>query len=306
MFRLIAQRSVQTIVALFALLVLVFLLSRLTGDPTVFYLPLDASLEARRAFAEVHGFNDPILQQLGRFLFDVLHLDFGTSIFQGRPAMEVVFNAFPTTLQLAFWTMSLSITLSILIGSLAAWKPGSLFDRVASLLTLTGASVPDFWIAIVAILVFALTLGWLPTSGMGGPLSWIMPLAVLSLRPVGVLTQVVRSAMVEALAAAPVKTARAKGAGSGRIIFVHALRNAMLPIVSVAGDLAANIINGAFVVETVFGWPGIGNLMVDSVIKRDFAVVQASVFVSAVFIFAMNIVIDLIYSMLDPRIRTQG
>lgn len=306
MFRLISQRSIQTAIALFALLVLVFVLSRLTGDPTVFYLPLDSSLEARRAFAELHGFDRPILEQLGAFLLDVVRFDFGTSIFQGRPAMDVALGAFPTTLWLAFGTMSLSITFAILVGSLAAWKPGSLFDRVASLVTLTGASVPDFWIAIVAILVFALTLGWLPTSGMGGPLSWIMPLAVLSLRPIGVLTQVVRSAMVEALAAPPVKTARAKGAGNARVIFVHALRNAMLPIVSVAGDLAANILNGAFVVETVFGWPGIGNLMVDSVIKRDFAVVQASVFISAVFIFAMNIVIDIIYAMLDPRIRTKA
>lgn len=306
MVRLIAQRSAQTLIALIALLVMVFVLSRLTGDPTVFYLPLDASVEARNSFAELHGFNDPIIEQLGRFLLDVTRLDFGDSIFQGRPAMDVALGAFPTTLWLALWTMTISITLAIVVGSLAAWKPGSLFDRVASLLTLTGASVPDFWIAIVAILIFALTLGWLPTSGMGGPLSWIMPLAVLSLRPVGVLTQVVRSAMVEALAAPPVKTARAKGAGDGRIIFVHALRNAMLPIVSVAGDLAANILNGAFVVETVFGWPGIGNLMVDSVIKRDFAVVQASVFVSALFIFAMNIVIDILYSLLDPRIRTQA
>lgn len=305
MLRTLTQRSLQTIGALFALLVLVFVLSRLTGDPTTFYLSLDSSLEARQAFAELHGFNDPIHVQLWRYLVDVAQFDFGTSIFQGRPAMDVALDAFPTTLRLAFVTMTLSITLAIVVGSLAAWRPGSLFDRVASMLTLAGASVPDFWIAIVAILVFALTLGWLPTSGMGGPLSWIMPIAVLSLRPVGVLTQVVRSAMVEALAAPHVKTARAKGAGSARIIFVHALRNAMLPIISVAGDLAANIINGAFVVETVFGWPGIGNLMVDSVIKRDFAVVQASVFITAVFIFAMNILIDIAYSLLDPRIRTQ-
>lgn len=305
MFRTIAQRSIQTVVALFALLVLVFVLSRLTGDPTALYLSLDASIEDRRAFSELHGFNDPIYVQLGRYLVDVVKLDFGNSIFQGRPAIDVALDAFPTTLRLAFFSMSISIVLAVIIGSLAAWKPRSLFDRVASMLTLLGASVPDFWIAIVGILVFALTLGWLPTSGMGGPLSWIMPLAVLCLRPVGVLTQVVRSAMVDALAAPHVKTAKAKGASNPRIIFIHALRNAMLPIISVAGDLAANIINGAFVVETVFGWPGIGSLMVDSVVNRDFAVVQASVFLTAVFIFAMNILIDISYSWFDPRIRTQ-
>jgi peptide/nickel transport system permease protein len=147
------------------------------------------------------------------------------------------------------------------------------------------------------------TLGWLPTSGMGGPLTWIMPLAVLVIRPFGILVQVVRNAMLGALAAPYVKAARAKGIGDRAIIFVHALRNAMLPVITVAGDQAAGIANGAVIVETIFGWPGIGKLMIDSIIQRDFAIVQASIFVTASLIFVMNILIDLAYAALDPRLR---
>ena len=146
-------------------------------------------------------------------------------------------------------------------------------------------------------------LGWLPTSGMAGPLTWIMPVAVLVVRPFGILVQVVRNTMLGVLAAPYVKTARAKGIRERPIIFVHALRNAMLPVITVAGDQAAGIINGAVIVETIFGWPGVGKLMIDSIIQRDFAIIQASIFVTASLIFVMNILIDLAYAGLDPRVR---
>ena len=299
----VVRRGVQSLFALFLLLVLVFFLSRLTGDPTNLFLPMDASLEQRKAFAERHGFNDPLYIQFGRYLYDLLHFDFGESIFQGRPAIDAALGAFPVTLQLAAITMALALVLSVLIGSLVAYRPRGLFDRVASLLTITGASAPDFWIAIVGILVFAVLFGILPTSGMGTFWHWILPVVVLLVRPLGLLTQVVRAAMISALASEYVKTARAKGAGKKRIIFVHALRNSMLTVITVAGDQAAALLNGAVIVETVFGWPGIGNLMISAIKQRDFAVLQACILVTAVAIFLMNIVIDLVYSRLDPRIR---
>ncbi len=275
----------------------------MSGDPTDLYLPIDASLEARSEFAEKHGFNDPVLEQFGRFATGLAQFDLGHSLRKDRPALEVVLEAFPTTLGLAVSTMLMAMFIAVVVGSLAAYRPGGVFDRFSGLTSLAGASAPDFWVAIVSILVFAVALGWLPTSGTGTMAHWILPLFVLMLRPVGVLVQVVRGAMMTSLNSPYVKTARAKGIGETNVIFVHALRNSMLPVVTVAGDLAASIVNGAVIVETVFGWPGIGKLMIDAVVQRDFAVVQAAVLVTAVAIFLMNIAIDLLYTVLDPRVR---
>ena len=299
----ILRRGGQSLVALMALLVLVFFLSRLTGNPTDLYMPMDASLEQREAFATKHGFNDPLYVQFGNFVANIAKFDFGDSIFQGRPAMTAALEAFPVTLRLALITMVLALGLAVLLGSLAAYRPGGLFDRVASLLTISSASTPDFWLAIVGILIFSVTLGWLPTSGTGTIWHWLLPVGVLLVRPLGLLTQVVRMSMISALASPYVKTARAKGAPKRRVVFVHALRNSMLSVVTVAGDQAAALINGAVVVETVFGWPGIGNLMIGAIKQRDFAVLQACILVTAVAIFLMNILIDFAYSRLDPRIR---
>jgi peptide/nickel transport system permease protein len=301
--RYLGQRALHSLVALIGLIFLVFFLARLTGDPTNLYLPLDASLETRAEFAAKHGLRDPLSEQFGRFLTDIAHFELGDSLRKQRPALEVVLEAYPTTLGLAAVTMVLSVIAAVVMGSLAAYRPRGLFDRTSSLLSLAGASAPDFWIAIVAILVFAVSLGWLPTSGTGGFWHWCMPIGVLMLRPVGLLTQVVRGAMLDALASPYVKTARAKGVRERSVIFVHALRNAMLPVVTVAGDLATGLINGAVIVETIFGWPGVGKLMIDAVIQRDFAVVQAAVLVTALAIFAMNVLIDVAYSALDPRVR---
>jgi peptide/nickel transport system permease protein len=299
----IGRRSLSSAVALVGLVVLVFFLARLTGDPTNLYLPLDASLEARDAFRERHGFDDPLIEQFGRFLVDVGNLDLGESIRMARPAVDVVREAFPWTLRLAALTIAIALVLAIVIGSLAAYRPGGMFDRLSSIVSLAGASAPDFWIAIVGILIFAVSLGWLPTSGVGSPWHWILPVAVLFIRPFGLILQVVRGAMIGALSSPYVKTARAKGVKERVIIFVHALRNAMLPVITVTGDQAAGILNGAVVVETIFGFPGIGKLMIDSILQRDFAVIQAAILVTALAIFLMNLLIDIAYAMLDPRIR---
>jgi peptide/nickel transport system permease protein len=299
----LTQRTLYSLIALVSLIVLVFFLARLTGDPTNLYLPIDASLESRQEFAEKHGFNDPVIEQFGRFLNGLANFDLGTSIRKDRPALQVVLQAFPTTLKLAVVTMLLAVSLSVVVGSLAAYRPGGLFDRISSMTSLTAASAPDFWLAIVAILLFAVTLGWLPTSGTGTLWHWIMPIGILLIRPFGLLVQVVRGAMLTALSSPYVKTARAKGVRERSVIFVHALRNSMLPVITVAGDLATGIVNGAVIVETVFGWPGVGKLMIDAVTQRDFAIVQATVLVTAVAIFLMNILIDIGYALLDPRVR---
>lgn len=303
MFGYIGRRAYHSIISVIGLLTLVFFLTRMTGDPSALYLPLDSSLEARQDFARLNGLDQPIYVQFVQYLQSLLSLDFGQSLRQNRSAIEVALEAFPATLKLAFVAMSLAITMAIIVGALAAARPGSLFDRIAGVVSLAGASTPDFWIAIVGILVFAVGFGLLPTSGTGTALHWIMPITVLMLRPFGLLVQVVRGTMISALASPYIKTAHAKGMKRHKIIFGHALRNSLLPVITVAGDLMTGLINGAVVVETIFGWPGIGKLMIDSIIQRDFAVVQSTILVTAIAIFIVNIAIDLLYVALDPRIR---
>lgn len=300
--RRIASRALQYVYSVAGIVVLVFVLARATGNPVALHLPANASPEARAELAHKLGYDLPIHVQLWRYAKELAHFDLGMSLRQSRPAIDIVLAAFPVTLKLASLTIVIALSLALLIGSLAAWRPGSIFDRLASFISLMGASVPDFWVAIVLILVFSIGLQFLPTSGMGTPLHWIMPIAVLMMRPFGIITQVVRSAMITALSSGYVKTARSKGVRPGAIIFVHALRNAMLPVITVAGDQAANLINGAVIAETVFGFPGIGKVMLDAIQYRDFSVLQAAVLVAAVTIFALNMIIDAIYLMLDPRI----
>ncbi|WP_445682387.1 ABC transporter permease [Radicibacter daui] len=299
----IQKRALTSLISLVGLVVLVFFLSRLTGDPAALFLPIDATDAMREQFREIHGLNDPLLVQFWHYIVDLAHLNFGESIRKARPAIDVVLEGFLWTFQLAVITMVLVTGAAVVVGSLAAFKAGGFFDRFASFVSLIGASAPDFWIAIVGIVVFAVSLGWVPTSGTGTPLHWILPIAVLFIRPFGLIVQVVRGSMITALSSAYVKTARAKGVRTRPIIFVHALRNALLPVITVIGDQAAALLNGAVVVETIFGFPGVGKLMIDSILQRDFNVVLAAIMVTALAIFIMNLLIDLAYSLLDPRIR---
>ncbi|EPX78745.1 ABC transporter permease [Salipiger mucosus] len=303
MKQFLGKRAVASAVSLLGLVVLVFFLSRLTGDPTDLYLPVDASVESREQFRELHGLNDPLVMQFVNYLGDLVRFDFGESIRRNEPAIDAVLRGFSWTLTLAVITMGLVTVCAITFGALAAFNVGGRFDRFATFVSLIGASAPDFWIAIVAIVLFSVNLGWLPTSGTGTVWHWVLPVAVLFIRPFGLILQVVRGSMISALQSAYVKTARAKGVGNRPIIFVHALRNAMLPVITVIGDQAAALLNGAVVVETIFGFPGVGKLMIDSILQRDFTVILAAIMVTAFAIFLMNILIDIAYAILDPRIR---
>ena len=303
MLRFLRRRIVSSALPLVAVILGVFALARMTGNPANLYLPLSASEQMRADFSAMHGFDDPLLVQMGRYLAGVVQLDFGESLRTGEAAAFMALRAFPATLQLAGLTMLLAILLAVIVGCWAALKPNGVADRIASFVSMAAASVPDFWLGIMGIWVFAITLGWLPTSGVGGASSWILPIATLLLRPFGVLTQIVRGSMVSALSEPYIKVARSKGASEFRIVTRHALRNAAAPALTVAGDLTVGLVNGAVVVETIFGWPGIGKLMIDSILQRDFAVLQAAVLITAVTIFALNIFIDLCYALLDARVR---
>jgi peptide/nickel transport system permease protein len=196
MGQFLGRRAFHSSIALIGLLLAVFFLVRLTGDPTDLYLPIDASLETRKEFAQKHGFDRPATEQFVVFLEDLSEGDLGYSLRKQRPAIDLVLEAYPTTLALAGVAMTLSIVLAVIIGSIGAYRPGGLFDRISSIASLAGASAPDFWVAITGILLFAVTFRWLPTSGTGGFVYWIMPIFVLMLRPFGLMVQVVRASML--------------------------------------------------------------------------------------------------------------
>ena len=297
------KRIISSALPLVVVIVGVFALARMTGNPASLYLPLNATQQMRDDFTARNGLDQPLLVQMADYFGGVLKLDFGQSLRTGQDAAAMALRAFPETLQLAATTMVLAVLLALLVGCWAALKPNGVADRISSFVSMAAASIPDFWLAIVGIWVFAITLGWLPTSGVSGAGAWVLPIATLLLRPFGVLVQIVRGSMVSALSEPYIKLARSRGAGELRVVTHHALRNAAAPALTVAGDLTVGLVNGAVVVETIFGWPGIGKLMIDSILQRDFAVLQAAVLLTAVAIFALNILIDMGYALLDARVR---
>ncbi|MDQ0871115.1 peptide/nickel transport system permease protein [Arthrobacter sp. V1I9] len=297
------KRIVSSALPLVVVIVGVFALARMTGNPASLYLPLNATQQMRDDFTARNGLDQPLLVQMTDYFGGVLRLDFGQSLRTGQDAAAMALRAFPATLQLAATTMVLAVVLALVVGCWAALKPNGIADRISSFISMAAASIPDFWLAIVGIWIFAITLGWLPTSGVSGASAWVLPIATLLLRPFGVLVQIVRGSMVSALSEPYIKLARSRGAGELRVVTHHALRNAAAPALTVAGDLTVGLVNGAVVVETIFGWPGIGKLMIDSILQRDFAVLQAAVLLTAVAIFALNILIDMGYALLDARVR---
>ena len=303
MTRFVLQRSLHGLLSLIGIVLLVFVLSRLTGSPARLYLPEDATEEMVRQFNAQNGFDQPIYLQLWNFIRGVAHLDFGRSLLYNSPALDVVMDRYPATLRLAAVATVIFTVVGVLIGCIGAARKGTRTDDATRLTSLVALSVPDFWVGITCIAVFAVYLNVLPTSGAGGVQYWILPLIALTLRPIGVLTQVSRSSMVEELDSEYVRVARSKGVEERSVVLKHALRNAALPIVTVAGVLLAQLVNGALVVETVFGWPGVGNLMVTAIRGRDFAVIQAVVLVTGAAIIVLNFMIDLAYSWLNPQIR---
>ena len=302
MLQFILRRMFNSLLSLAVLITLIFFFARLTGNPTDLYVPQDTSEEVRNQIAEERGFNDPVMTQFVQFLSDLSRGDLGDSLRFATPAINVVSEALPTTLTLAAFAIPIATLLALTIGSLAAINPGGLFDSIASATSLGAASLPDFWLAIVGILIFAVYLHWLPTSGMGTPLHWVLPVGVLILRPLGILTQVVRNSMIAALSSDYVRAAQAKGITPVVVVTRHAMPNAIVPTLMVVADQSASILNGAIVIELIFGLSGVGRLLLDSIVYRDFNLLQAVVLVSAVLIFAVTALADILHALLDPRV----
>lgn len=303
MFKFLRGRLISGAITLIGVVVMVFFLARLTGSPIDLFFPEGGTEAQIKAFTEAYGLDKPVYQQFGLFVGSAIQGDFGNSIWQQRPAMDAALSEMPMTLALAGIAMTVSIVVSIVLGSIAAAYRFRTPDRVITILSLVVGSIPVFWFAIVSILIFAITLRWLPTSGSYSWQSWILPVATVSLGPIGVLTQVVRGAMIDVLTSGYVRNARARGFGSLRLIYRHSLRNAALPIIAVAGDIAASMLNGAVIVSVVFAFPGIGRLIVGAIMARDFPVLQASIVLVGLAIITLNLVIDVIYMIVDPRVR---
>jgi peptide/nickel transport system permease protein len=297
------RRLIHSIVVLLGLIVVVFFMTHLVGDPASLVLRPEATQEQREAVRERLGLNDPLPVQFGRFLSGAVRGDFGDSLWQRVPAMPVVLSRLPATLYLASVTLLLAVPLAILLGIVSAIRPRSLVDRVVTVVALGGVSTADFWLGLMLILLFAVRLGWLPTSGYGGLQFVLLPAIALAFRPLGRISQVVRSAMIDQFGQAYVTTARAKGLSERVVVYLHTLKNAAIPIVTLVGDEAASLLNGAVVIETVFGWPGVGILLIQAIERRDLPLIEAAVIVIAVMIVTVNLLVDLAYMLLDPRVR---
>ena len=304
MGRYILKRIWHGAIVILGVTVIVFVVTRMVGDPVKVMLPLEATMEQRAAFEKQLGLDRPIVVQFGDFLLDLVHLDFGDSLWQHRPAMEIVFEKLPLTMILAFMGIGLAFLLAIPLGIIAALRPGGITDRVTVFFSLIGLSVPQFWLGLLLIVVFAVQLHWLPTSGIATPAHVIMPAITLALPALARLVMIIRSSMIDELNQQYVKTGHAKGMPFFRVIGVHALRNAGLPIITLCGwELIRAIAGYSVVVETVFAWPGLGLTAIQAIEREDLILLQAIVFTVAITVVLINIAMDVVYTIIDPRLK---
>jgi ABC-type dipeptide/oligopeptide/nickel transport system permease component len=302
MLRYIIRRLIQGVFVMVGVSFVVFGLLFLNGDPVSLMLPQDASKAEIEKFRQDLGFNDPFLVQYVRFIGKAVTGDLGRSLFENRPTVTLVMERLPATIQLATAAMTIAILIAFPVGIISAVKRGSIFDRIGMLLALLGQSIPVFWLGLLMILLFAVNLGWLPTSGYG----WreiIMPAIALGLFSTARTTRLVRSTMLEVLSQEYIRTARSKGLWQMIIVRRHALKNALIPIITVLGLDFATLLGGAVITETIFAWPGIGQLAIDSIGRKDYPVVQAIVLIVALSYVLINLAVDIIYAYLNPRIR---
>ena len=302
----VARRLVLAVLVIVGVSVVTFFLTFLSGDPAELMLPPGATAEQMASFRREWGFDDPLYVQYWRFLSRAVRGDLGVSLRHGEPALPLIAERLPATFQLTLTAMVVAIVLAIPLGVISATHRGGPIDLLAMTIALVGQAVPNFWLAIMAILLFAVTLGWLPTSGRGTWLHVIMPAGVLAIGLMALLTRLARSTMLDVLAEDYVRTARAKGLRPWVVITQHALRNALIPLVTVVGLQFGYILGGAVVVETVFTWPGVGLFTIQAITNRDYPVVQASVLILSTAVVLINLAVDLLYSVLDPRIRVRA
>jgi peptide/nickel transport system permease protein len=299
------RRLAQSVLVLLGVSFVVFFILYLTGDPALVLLPPDANAEDVRKFREAMGFNDPFIVQYGRFLGGALRGNFGESVRHGEPAFDLVLERLPATFELSGAALLVALLLAVPAGVVSAVRRNTPIDYVSTVVALLGQSMPTFWLGIMLILIFSVQFNLLPSSGRGGLEHLVLPAITLGLFTTARITRLTRSGMLEVLNQDYIRTARAKGVGGRPIIWKHALKNAAIPIVTIVGIELGTLLGGSVITETIFAWPGVGRLSVQAIYNRDYPVVQAAVFLlSSTFVF-VNLVVDLLYTYLDPRIRLQ-
>ncbi|MET1416672.1 ABC transporter permease [Roseibium sp. HPY-6] len=297
----VLRRLFQSIFVAAAVLVLVFFVGHVIGDPVELMLPDQASAELIAETRAKFGFDQPLSVQFGEFVRRVMS-GFGDSLWQKAPALEIALDRIVPTFYLTMCVLLLSLPMALLLGTLSAYYVGTWIDKAITVFTLGGISTVDFWLGLLLIIVFAITLGWLPTSGYGSFEHVILPALALSYRSIGRMAQITRSAMIDEYAKPYIHVVRANGMPE-YLVFGHALKNASIPILTIAGDEMAMLMGGAIAVETVFAWPGIGRLLVQAIYHRDLFLIEAAACVIVLVIIFVNLVIDLAYAWLDPKLR---
>ncbi|NDL56687.1 ABC transporter permease [Phytoactinopolyspora mesophila] len=303
----LARRLFFSIFVLWGAVSIIFLVLRLVpGDPALILLGPDAHPDQIAALQERMGLNEPLIIQYGIYMRDVVQLDFGPSFRFGVDAMEHVLTHVPNSAQLAFTSLGLALLIGFPLGIIAALKANTLTDRIISVFSLATQSLPNFWVGIVFILVFARMLQVLPSYGQGSWQHLVLPSVTLALPFLAILVRLTRSGLLEVIHEGYVQTARAKGLREGVVIFPHAVRNALIPVITVIGLQFGALLGGTVIVETVFAWPGVGRVLIEAISHRDYGVVQAAILlIAAIFVFT-NLVVDILYGYLDPRVRLAG
>ena len=297
------RRLASALVTLLIVSVVVFTVTRLTGDPVRLMLPIEATSQDVAEFRHRLGYDRPLPVQYLDFIVRAARGDLGESLRFRQPALEVIIERLPATATLAASAMAVALVIGLPAGILAAVHRGGWIDGIARGVSLLGQALPAYWIGIMLIILFAVHLRWLPAAGAGSPAHVVLPAVTLGLWPMARIARVLRSSLLESLGADYVRTARAKGLTEQNVVLLHALRNALLPTVTVVGLSFGIIFGGAIVTETVFAWPGVGRLLLDAVSQRDYPLVQAIVLMFAAVFLLINLAVDLLYGVLDPRVR---
>jgi peptide/nickel transport system permease protein len=305
MRQFVARRLGYSLLSLLVLSLTIFFFVRVTGDPAALLVEPGASEEDIAAIHQQFGLDRPLWVQYGLFMANLARGDFGQSFYYQTPVLELYMDRLPNSLLLASVAMAFSLLVGIPTGILAAVRVGRFWDSAGKLFTLLGLSLPSFFVGLVLILVFTVYLGWLPSSGAGGPLHLIMPAFALGWYFAAAHMRLTRSSMLEVLGSEYVKLARLKGLPEALVIGKHAFKNALIPVLTLAGINLVLMINVAVVVETVFAWPGIGRLLYEGISFRDFPVVQGIVIMGGTMIVVVNLLVDVVYAVIDPRIRLE-
>ena len=303
MSRFLIRRLWQGGISIVGASILIFIISRLSGDPILMLLPTDAPQSLIDATRANLGLDRPLVIQYVIFAQHALAGDFGNSYRWQQPAMRLILDRLPATIELAICGLAFSVAIAVPVGVLSAVHRGGWIDRIGRVFAMLGQAMPAFWVGLLLILLFAVRLGWLPAFGYGTPVHVILPAISLGWYPVAAQTRIVRSAMLDVLDSDHIRLSRALGTPERLIVWKYALRNAAVPLLTMLGVYFAAMLGGAFVVETIFAWPGVGRTVVEAVFSRDFPVVQAGVLFTSILFVISNLLVDVCYGFVDPRIR---